>query len=233
VCARIAEQFKYLVSSSQYHPSLELKVVFFSLRRWDVALVIVVVLGCSNAPKRIAAPKWDPNASADTAIEEFDADGNGILSMDELDAAPGLKFCLKRADTDEDGQLSRQEIVDRVKLYKDSGIGLKMFSCKVVLDGRPLSGALVRIIPEPFLGGVGKPASGTTSKNGRAQLVAEEADVPAAQIGMYRVEITCPDKKILPKYNERTELGVEISPVSEEPGETDQRGTVVFRMKSR
>ena len=195
-------------------------------RRLLVAALIVVAGGCSAAPSRVSAPDWDPDESADQAIADLDKDGDGLLSMEELSAAPGLKYCVEELDTDRDKKLSREEIYARIKLYQDMRGGLASFTCKVTLNGRPLGNATVRLVPEPFLGDVIEPAVGTTTRSGHAQPTAESADVAATRIGMYRVEITSPDVDIPVRYNTQTTLGVEVAAV------TDPKGRAVFRLTS-
>ena len=191
------------------------------------SLGMVVLCGCLGGQSRIAAASWDPDSAADQAMKELDKDGDGQLSAEELDAAPGLKYCVKQIDADKNGKLSREEVYDRVKLYQDMRVGLMAFTCQVRYKGKPLANATVRLVPEPFLGGVAKPSSGTTTRQGHAQLKAEGEDVPAAAIGMFRVEITSPDVQIPAQYNTKTTLGVEVSPVTN----PYQTGPIVFDLK--
>jgi hypothetical protein len=192
-----------------------------------VALGMVVLTGCLGRQSRIAAASWDPDTAADDAMTQLDKDGDGQLSAEELDAAPGLKYCVKQLDVDENGKLSRQEVYDRIKLYQDLKVGLADFSCQVFYKKRPLANATVKLVPEPFLGEVVKPAVGTTTRGGQVQVIAEGEDNPGAAIGMFRVEITSPDVKIPAKYNTATTLGVEVSPVTN----PYQSGPITFRLE--
>jgi hypothetical protein len=192
-----------------------------------VALGVVALTGCLGRQSRIAAASWDPDTAADEAMAQLDKDSDGQISAEELDAAPGLKYCVKQLDADENGKLSRQEVYDRIKLYQDMKVGLSAFTLQVKYKKRPLANATVRLVPEPFLGDVVKPSSGTTTRQGHVQLIAEGEDVPAAGIGMFRVEITSPDVKIPAKYNTETTLGVEVSPVTD----PYQSGPITFDLK--
>ena len=182
-------------------------------------------------PARIEAPDWDPDQSADQAITDLDRDGDGLLSMEELTAAPGLKYNAKGLDAegDNDGKLSRDEIYARVKLYQDSRTGLKAFSCSVILDKRPLSGATVRLVPEPFLGNALEPNEGISDRGGQVRFQAEGFNMSLAKIGMYKVEITSTNVKIPATYNSATTLGLEIPPVTD----PYHQGPVVFHLKTK
>jgi hypothetical protein len=187
---------------------------------------MVVLNGCFGGQSRIPAAEWDPESMADKAMADLDKDGDGQLSEEELNAAPGLKDCLKRIDEDGNGMLSRQEVLDRIALYKEMRVGLTAFSCMVTKNKRPLANATVRLVPEPFLGGVPKVSTGTSSRSGHVQLIAEGEDVPAAAVGMFRVEITSTDTEIPAKYNTETTLGVEVAPVTK----PDVTGSITYEV---
>lgn len=186
-------------------------------------VLVLFAMGCARTPSRIAAPVWDPDGVADRAMKLLDKNGDGKLSDAELEAAPGLKYCAKVLDGPEnsgdgDGQLSRDEIRNRIQLYRDRKVGYNQFTCTVLYNGRPLSGAEIRLVPEPFLGeGLVEPATGQTMEDGRATLDvgAKELKMPVVRIGMYRVEVTSAQVRIPPKYNTETTLGVEVPPVTD------------------
>ena len=84
------------------------------------------------------------------------------------------------------------------------------------MDGRPLSGATVKLIPEKYLGDEIKAAVGVTNDGGSATMRIPDEDLPEAQRGIvgvhygtYKVEITHPTMKIPAKYNTQTTLGYE------------------------
>jgi hypothetical protein len=86
----------------------------------------------------------------------------------------------------------------------------------VKLDGQPLADAKVVLEPEPFTGGVLAPAEGMTSSGGvcgptvSRELLTKEVPV-GVFYGLYRVKVTHPSKTIPAKYNENTELGMEVA----------------------
>ncbi|MEZ6072734.1 MAG: EF-hand domain-containing protein [Pirellulales bacterium] len=194
-----------------------------------VGCLLTVLAGCSNTPPRIDAPQWDPEAMADEAMKLVDKDSNGQLSPEEMASAPGLGASWKRFDENGDGQISRDELVNRVTLYADSRVGLSSFTADVMLDGEPLEDVDVKIVPEPFFASVVEEATGKAGQGGYVSLRVPTEDVPGARIGMYRVVVTGPG--IPQKYQsaDTTDVGVEISPQTEE----DDTGMAHFELYSR
>jgi hypothetical protein len=193
----------------------------------STALAALGVAGCiGNSPSRIAAPSWQPFKMADQAIADLDKDSDGKLSAEELEAAPGLKYCARLLDEtygDGDGLLSRDEIKDRLEEYVEMRVGLTAFTCTVRLDGRPLVGASVRLVPEAFLGDVIQTLEAISKGNGEVEFLTEGISVSVVPLGMYRVEITSLDFQIPAKYNSQTTLGIEVSamddPYHQDPAE--------------
>jgi hypothetical protein len=166
---------------------------------------------------------------ADEAMTLLDKDTNGQLSEAELAASAGINACWKRFDENGDGQISRDEMVNRVTLYVDSLVGLSSFNAEVWLDGAPLEGADVRLVPEPYFKDVIEEATGKTGGGGYVSLQVPGEEVPGARIGMYRVVVTGPG--VAQKYQsaETTDVGVEISPQTED----DTMGMPRFELYSR
>ena len=169
-------------------------------------------MGCSRGPSRVQAPDLDPRGVAKRAIQRYDQDGDAKLTGEEL--SPALKALLETADQDGDGALSEAELVDRLEVHVQSRIGLHDVGGTVLMDGRPLPDALVRFIPDPVLEGVVEPASGRTDISGFVDLQIEGNDLPGAQPGFYRVEVSRIDannREIVPaRYNVDSELGQEV-----------------------
>jgi hypothetical protein len=113
--------------------------------------------------------------------------------------------------------LSQKEIAEEVDWMYQRNSGLTSLNCSVTLDGGPLAGATVKFIPEKFLGDEIKTAEGVTNGAGVAALSIPIEELPkelrrtaALRVGIYRVEITHPTKKLPAKYNTESELGFDF-----------------------
>jgi hypothetical protein len=190
--------------------------------------------GCNlGGPSSIKPPSIEPSTAADAAIDLYDKDGNAALSESELVPCPGLATSFADFDANADKSLSREEISDRLTEMYSKGTGLTSVGVQLTLDGRPLSGAKVRLVPEEFMGGAVKTAEGVTDRDGSASIGMSDEDLPERlrgmkmiQLGVYRVEVTHPSVKIPTKYNTQTTLGYENN-------WTNPDEAVVFRLRSK
>ncbi|MEQ8835307.1 MAG: hypothetical protein RID07_00725, partial [Lacipirellulaceae bacterium] len=123
-------------------------------------------------------------------------------------------------DTVNNGQVSEEEIVERVKAWDRSQIGATIFDCTVLLNGQPLEGAKVTFEPAEFLGDVIIEAVSTTNIMGRTSPKIPKEKRPTAdfppgmQAGAYVVRIskTRDGKEMIPaKYNTESILGQEVA----------------------
>jgi hypothetical protein len=182
---------------------------------------VPLLLGCSSSPSAVPTLDVDPGSAATGAMAKYDKDGDGQLSEAELGSCPAILSALASIDRDKDGRVSGTELEDRIQFWMDSRTRMAAVTCIVTLDGRPLGGATVKIVPETFLADNVAPGSGVTMDNGMAMLRARDEDLPAAwqglrgvQLGLYCVEITHPDKQVPAKFNTQTTLGLEINPAT-------------------
>jgi hypothetical protein len=104
------------------------------------------------------------------------------------------------------------------QMYSSPG-SLTEATCNVTLDGRPLSGATVRLRPIEMLGDTLPPAEGKTDNAGTAHLTVATERIPEEfrhqplmYPGLYRVETTHPRAKLPSRFNTATELGCIIDP---------------------
>jgi hypothetical protein len=168
----------------------------------------------TNMPQRIAAPKIDRKMAAAEAMRLFDKDGDGKLSGEELDKCPGLKAAINEVAPNGNGEITAADIMARIKAWQDSKLAIMSVACVVRHNGKPLVGAVVRFVPEKFLGNDIKPGTGKTDKTGIA-LLSIPAVGPRPWSGMapgfYRVEITKDGDEIPAQYNSETTLGHEIA----------------------
>ena len=63
---------------------------------WTAILGICALAGCSRFPDPPERPDLDPAAAAQKAMGEYDANGDGKLSGDELKKCPALAVALTR-----------------------------------------------------------------------------------------------------------------------------------------
>ena len=196
------------------------------IRFYGSFVVMLVVCGCQpSGGSAIKPPSVDPNDAAEAAIKAHDADGDGKLSEAELVGTPGLRAAIAKYDTDGDRHLSGEEIATRLESMYSAGVGLLTCQCDVIIEGQPLSGATVRLIPEEFLGGAVLAAEGVTDGNGSVILAVDDSKLPedqrglsAIQPGVYRVEITHSNRQISERYNSQTTLGHEVHPADRDTG---------------
>ena len=92
-------------------------------------------------------------------------------------------------------------------------------SVEVTLDGHPLAGATVTLVPEKFMGPAFKPVSAVTDDWGAGSLKGEGADEDSVPPGYYRTLVSkknAQGQETIPaKYNTATVLGQEIAPDAE------------------
>ena len=183
------------------------------------ATVLLLCAGCySGTPDRVNPPDVDPGGAAKKAMDQYDTNNDGQLSAEELVACPAILKDLEFFDANSDGNVSDDEIKARIQSWHDSRTGIMSFSCTVNLGGNPLVGAVVKFVPESFLGDAVIVASGTTEVGGMAIISIADEDapenlkgIPGLTPGIYRVEITHPTTNIPAKYNTETTLGQEVS----------------------
>ena len=152
----------------------------------------------------------------------YDADGDGALAGDELKSVPGIASAVRAYDSDGDQRVSEQEIVDRLKLWREQGLGFRPLTIYFTLDGQPLDNVDVKLAPEPYLGDVVKPAYGTTRGDGSVTLSVTQDDLPPALKargvplygvtgGTYKIVLTGGDRTLPAQFNDATEVGVEVA----------------------
>jgi hypothetical protein len=158
-------------------------------------------------------PDLSPSVAAAQAIELLDKDGSGSLSEAELAASPGILALRESYDADRNQEISEDELSARLQSIYRGGTDWVTVRSQILQGGRPLAGAKVRFVPEPYFNDALPPASGTTDNQGRVtpavadeQLPAEFKGVQAMRLGIYRVEVEHPSIK-----QPHKPLGCEIS----------------------
>lgn len=173
-------------------------------------VLLAVVMGCDGLPT--PAEPANPEQAAAGAISAYDTNNNSTLETNEIAKSPALLSAMDKYDADKDGSLSKQEIQTRVQYYNDRLGSLTNFYAMVTLDGNPLAGAEVKLIPEPWLGSQAKAVTGTTDDKGMVVFRMENADEAGLYAGVYKLEVTDQGSSVPARYNTATELGQEVSP---------------------
>ena len=178
------------------------------------AILVCVVLGCSQLPTGPARPEFDPDGAATKAIQQYDSDGNGSIDLSEAEQSPGLLAAFARIDQDGDSALSATEIADRVRYYKSAATTIVSGGVTILAGNLPLTDATVTLEPETFLGEAFTSSSGKTDGGGKAYLAGADEDFPGLYLGMYRVRISRMvngEETIPPQFNSETILGHEAA----------------------
>jgi hypothetical protein len=179
-------------------------------------LVVLAVVGCSSGPSAVDVPEVDPEAAAESAISDYDADGDGALGADELVKCPGILSKLALYDADKNGAVEQAEIARRIgELFKHNP-GATQLTCSVTYRGRPLADAEVVFEPEEYLGEEIQVARGVTDAAGVAAIGIPPEFLPehlhrlkALHYGTFKVRVTHPSIALPARYNAATELGYE------------------------
>ncbi|TWU28450.1 EF-hand domain-containing protein [Bythopirellula polymerisocia] len=185
----------------------------------QVSLVVACFMyleGCSRGPAAVQVPDVDPADASQQAMELYDTDHDGALSDKELVSCPGIQRHMQLYDKDGNGSLSLEEVEEQIRQLLSSRVGVTSLRVDVRMNGRPLPGAQVKIVPEKYLGENVKTAYGTTNPRGTAAMDIRDEDSPASEHGLrgvhygtYKVEVTHPEISIPEKYNTQTTLGYE------------------------
>jgi EF hand len=185
-----------------------------------VAVSALGVASCSSRPSAIRPPSISATGVADEAISSNDADGDGTLSGAELDKVPALKAAIQTLDSNQDGKVSYDEIVDRIKMWQATQIGVMLVKVEVKMDGQPLADADVQFEPEAFMGDDLLAGGGTTDQFGVTypRIPKENRPDPnmpgGLQLGFYKIRVSkkVNGKETVPeKYNTATTLGHQIA----------------------
>ena len=207
-----------------------------AMRRWSTPTrlglcgLLLLAAGCSGDSAEVV--RVSPRDAAGQAVTEFDANKDGSLDAKELASCPGLLGALKKVDKNNDGQLSTDEIADRLAFFQQQGMQMDVVA-EVTLDGKPLAGATVTLTPEKFMGPLTKAASTVTDEEGTGVFRPDGAEEQPVAPGYYRVRVTknVQGRELIPtRYNTQTTLGQEIVPEAEGRGSSL---TVKLRLKSR
>ena len=175
-------------------------------------LSAAVVFGCGHSAPE--PPKFDPDAIAHAAMEEFDKNKDGKLDEDELENCPALKSALQLIAGQGRNYITEEDLAKRLEKFQKSGVAYSAVRCRVTRGGQGVKDITVSLIPEKFLGGTIKPASGVSDEDGDVVLKAEGSSIPGVNLGYYRVEASMKDDQgnelLAPRYNKESKFGLEV-----------------------
>lgn len=190
---------------------------------------LAVFTGCSGALPAVKPPRIDTAAAAEGAITEFDTDGNGSVSKDE--ACEGIRSLWARYDFDDDGSITAEEFATRFEKWTGGDTGMMNLRVQLTYRGQPMPDANITMTPYAFLGDQVLASEGITDPYGYAFMAVPKENLPATQqtnfgmqVGLFKVAITHPQVDIPAKYNDETELSVDLSPSEANTG-------VAFKLK--
>ena len=117
------------------------------------AISISLLTGCGGGGQReFILHRIDAATAAAAALQQYDKNHDGKISGTELDACPALKSALGDMGDGTQDSITAEMIAERIKTWQQTSVGRMAVSCKVTRNGRPLAGAQVTLVPEPFLG---------------------------------------------------------------------------------
>ena len=207
----------------------------FNISMLLACLGVSALAGCSSTPPAPPRFQIDPQAAAQEAMKLYDKNGDGKLDTKELKASPPLVELLKNLKAKTPGHpdtLAATDIAGRLEEWIHAPTTLLPAAFIVFLDDKPLEGATVTFVPEPFLGPSYHSHQGTTDASGSCVLDPELTNYPnGIYVGLYRVQISkkVNGKEILPvRYNSESELGREVA-----TNIRDSRANIMFRLTSQ
>jgi hypothetical protein len=181
-----------------------------------IGLTALVLVGCSSNSTHLneaPPPTYDADAIAKAAFAELDRNGNGTIEAGEASASPALAAAFAEFDINKDRKLTLEEVKMRVNDYAKAGTGSVAVGCTVKIDDKPIQGATVTFIPEPFMGSAFKPAIGKTDEAGRCDVYEIDGKpFRGLSAGLYRIQVTKDGMNIPARYNTQTTLGREVFP---------------------
>jgi hypothetical protein len=176
------------------------------------ATTIGSLLGCGGpTPDGVT---FNPAQAAKLAMEDYDADGDGLITDVESEKCPALKSAFKRIDTDGDQSINSQEFEARIDYFVNADATIISGSVEIKKNSQPVPDATVTFTPERFMGNLIKPSNGVTDANGIAYMSGQEANFPGIYLGYYRVYVSKIEggkETIDAKYNTETTLGYEAT----------------------
>lgn len=153
-----------------------------------LALAFSVMSGCGG-PARVPGTSWPTDELIDGPLREMDANGDELLSVQEISGAPGLLSDFDFIDSDHDDALSREELRARLKAVNETRVGIVAVDVRVSKAGRPLRNTDLVFEPDAWFKGYVAPARGKTDGGGVVRPTTDGSDLPGVRPGFYTVRM--------------------------------------------
>jgi len=141
------------------------------------------------------------------ALEMYDANKDGKLDAEELKSVSSLARLAK------DGVVTPDLIAERLKMWSEGSTGRVSWGATFSRNGKPLTGADIKLVPEKFLGTGYLSPTGKTNDSGEALLsvpVSAPGEPKGIPLGLYRIEVAKDGDAIPAKYNTESTLSVGV-----------------------
>jgi hypothetical protein len=178
-----------------------------TLRFCSALLTCVLVSSCAPTSDSVGGVQLDSSAVAAAALAALDADSTGDLDPKELQASPGLAHVVSMSDRDGNGQLSREELSERLAAHASAGPVDYVF--EVFYRGQPAVGATVKLVPAAFYGDALPTAEAEVDASGLCRPTSQGAE-RGVWMGIYRVAVQSPKLNLPEKYNTQSQLEIEV-----------------------
>lgn len=157
----------------------------FPLVAWTL-FSLSVCYGCTS--NSVPPERNDAANAAKIAIEAYDADGNGVLSTEEIKKSPALESAMDRLDSDRNRSVTADEIAQRMASYDSQSDFIPVMV--MLKSGRnPIEMATVTFEPEAFMGDDLQSFTGVSNTSGVVNLVGKVEKTPGLPLGFYRITI--------------------------------------------
>jgi hypothetical protein len=173
---------------------------------------LLFLVGC--APATLDQAPYSPDAIASAAMARYDANKDGKIDTVELKLCPSIAAGLADIDTNKDKAVGQDELQARLAAYIESKMALRDVELRILRGSKGAANVTVTFVPEEFMGGTVKAATGVTNDFGTASYKTEGQTFPGVAPGFYKVQLSQKDssgKELLPaRFNSETIHGIEI-----------------------
>src|SRR5947209_7906423 len=108
-------------------------------RSLPILVLMALFTACRSKPTQVAPEDYGdaPDATVANIMRLYDVNQDGSLDARELDKCPALKTLLASMGKGANGQISKDELTERIKVIQGAKIKFQGVPCVVTLDGNP------------------------------------------------------------------------------------------------